>query len=125
MTRLLLIALAFAMAACTTSPVAPIQATGQGNITGIATLALWGEWESELAPAYTRLAVVRHRAARLLNNGKITVDTAIAVQKTADQARALLDQSRRGDAKHPTEQQRGQLAEAHRLIDTAEALLEH
>lgn len=125
MTRALLIALAFAMAACTAVPQTPIKAAGQGNITGIATLALWGGWESELAPAYTRLAAVRHRAARLLNADKIDVDTAIAVQQTADQARVLLDQSRRGQAKTPTDQQRAQLANAQRLIAIAESLLEY
>lgn len=125
MRRLLLIALACILAACSTAPAAPIQATGQGRIVGFATLAIWGDWESDLAPAYTQLAAARHRAARMLTDGRISVDTAVAVQKTADQARALLDASRRGDAKTPTQQQRDQLAEAKRLIAATEQLMEH
>lgn len=124
MIRVLLVALSFALAACTTAPVAPVQATGQGNISGFATLALWGEWESDLAPAYTRLAVLFHRTARALDARQITVDTAVAIRKTADQARHLLDASRRGDAKTPTLLQRAQLDEAQRLMVSIETLLE-
>jgi len=125
MLRILLISLVLALSACTSAPPAPLKAAGQGSVAGFATLALWGEWESELAPAYTQLAVVRHRAAKALDAGKISVDTAIAIQQAADQARQLLDESRRGDAKEPTLLQRAQLAEAKRLIVTAETLLEN
>lgn len=124
MIRALIIAAAFALSACSTAPNVPLQAAGQSRIAGFATLAVWGAWESDLAPAYTRLAVLRHRAARALEARMITVDTAVAIQKTADQARSLLDASRRGDAKEPTLLQRAQLAEAQRLLGTAETLLE-
>lgn len=125
MLRILLISLVLALSACTTAPTAPLKAAGQGTGAGFATLAFWGQWESELAPAYTQLAVVRHRAAKALDLGKIGVDTAIAIQQAADQARQLLDESRRGSANEPTLLQRAQLAEARRLIVTAETLLEN
>lgn len=124
MVRALIIAAALALAACTSAPSVPMQAAGQGNIAGFATLAVWGEWESDLAPAYTRLAVIRHRAARALDARRIGVETAVAIQKTADQARRLLDESRRGNTQAPTLLQRALLAEAQRLMDTAETLLE-
>lgn len=123
MSRILILAIALALSACATPP-SSLEAGARSNVAGFATLAVWGEWESDLAPAYTRLAVVRHRAARLLTDGRIGVDTAIAVQKSADEARALLDQSRRGNAKAPTAQQRDQLAAAQRLIAVAESHLE-
>ena len=125
MLRALLIAMVFALAACSSVPPVPLKAVGQSSFSGFATLALWGEWESELAPAYTRLAAVRHRAARQLDAGKVDVATAISVQQSADRARVLLDDSRRGDTKTPTLLQRAQLAEAQRLIASAEKLLEH
>lgn len=123
MIRLLLIALIVALSACTTAPASSVKAAGKGNISGVATLAMWGEWESDLAPAYTRLAVLRRAAARQLTAGQIDTAAAIRIQKTADQARALLDQSRRGDAKNPSLEQRAQLAEAQRLIASAEGVL--
>jgi len=127
MLRTLLIVLALALSACTSAPpapvAAPLKASGPASVSGIATLALWGDWESDLAPAYTQLAVLRLRAAHRLDAGKIAVTTAIAVQASADQARALLDKSRRGDAKSPTPLQRAQLAEAQRLITQIEGVL--
>lgn len=125
MIRALIIALALALTACTTTPTAPLSANAQSGLSGFATLAVWGEWESDLAPSYTRLAALRHRAARQLTDGRINADTAVTIQKTADRARALLDQSRRGNKTAPTDHQRAQLAEAKRLIATAETLLEH
>lgn len=123
--RALIIAAALALAACSTAPAVPMQAAGQGSISGFATLAIWGEWESDLAPAYTRLAVVLHRSARALDARRIDVETAAAIQKTTDQARRLLDASRRGSAKEPSLLQRAQLDEAQRLIGTAETMLEN
>lgn len=121
--RILLIAFVMALSACSAAPAIPIQASGQNAVTGFATAALWGTWEADLAPAYTRLAALRHRAARQLTDGRIDVATAIAIQQTADQARTLLDQSRRGNATTPSPEQRAQLAEAQRLIAVAEGAL--
>lgn len=124
--RVILIALAAAlMAACTSpAPIQPIEAIAQGKVVGFGTLADFGSWEFELAPAYTRLAVLRHRAARQLDERRIALPTAMAVQDLADRARALLDLSRRGNAMQPTVGQREQFAAARVLIADAEALLE-
>lgn len=123
--RALVIAIVFALlAGCAQAPATPIHAAGQARVTGFGTLADFGSWEFELAPAYTRLAVLRHRAALLLNDRRIGVGTAIAVQDLADRARSMLDRSRRGNTGQPTAEQRAQLDQARGLIADAEALLE-
>jgi hypothetical protein len=122
---LIALAVAALLSACSTAPAVPLQATASSSVTGFATLALWGTWESELAPAYTRLAVLRHRAARALQDGRIAVATAIEIQASADQARAKLDASRRGHATEPTADQRMLLVEARHLIYRAEQRLEN
>lgn len=119
-----LIAIGMTLSACTTVAPPPLAATGTATPAGFATLALWGEWESDLAPAYTRLAVLRHRAARLLDARRIDVAVAIAIQAEADRARNLLDDSRRGNSKTPTPRQRQQLADAIAAIAAAETRLE-
>lgn len=124
MRRSLLIAAALALSACASHQVTPLQATSPASVYGFATIAQWGHWESELAPVYTRLAALRHRAARALDAGRINVDTAIAIQANADRARVALDDSRRGPARDPTLLQRAQLAEAQRLIGVIEHLME-
>jgi hypothetical protein len=52
-----------------------------------------GSFEFEAAPAYTQLAMARHRAAVALGHGSISVDQAEMVQSRADAVRQLLDQS--------------------------------
>lgn len=121
---LIAIAAAVALAACASPVVTPIKAAAPASVSGFATLAVFGTWEMELAPAYTRLAAARHRAARALDAGHIDVDTAEVIQQSADQARRLLDDSRRGSAQTPTLLQRAQLAEAQRLIAALETRLE-
>lgn len=123
MRALLILIAAALLAACALAPVQPIQAAAQGKVAGFGTLADFGSWEFELAPAYTRLAVLRHRAARQLDERRIALDVAVTVQDLADRARALLDLSRRGNAKQPTLEQRAQLSAAVLLIADAEALL--
>lgn len=113
------------LSACATSPqTAPIAAKSGSSVAGFATLALFGTYEMELAPVYTRLASLRHRAARSLESGQITVDTAIRVQALADQARAKADAARRGDLITPTAEQRLSLSQSLGLIAQAEHLLE-
>lgn len=120
---ILALAVAAMLAGCATPP-KPVSAQGGSQLAGFATLAVWGTWEAELAPAYTRLAVLRHNAANRLDAGRISVQTAQMVQSMANEARAALDLSRRGPAKEPTDLQREQLADAIRLIERAEQLLE-
>lgn len=115
---------AAALSACAAPAVTPVTASGGSSISGFATLANFGTWEMDLAPAYTRLAVVRHRAARELDAGRIGVATAIDIQASADKARALLDASRRGNLKTPTAQQRDTLDQALHQISAVEQLLE-
>lgn len=122
--RAILFVLALALSACASQPELTARATGSGQITGFATAAMWGTWEAELAPAYTRIAALRYRAARAFQAGRITRDTAIAVQAGGDRANALLDASRRGNRAEPTAQQRADLAAALGEIDQIESLLE-
>lgn len=126
MRRLLLaLALLLGLTACSTpAVVSPLATSPRADVTGFATLATWGTWEMQLAPAYTRLAGLRHRASAQLDARRIPVATAIAVQATADQARAALDRSRRNDAAEPTPEQRAALADAQALIAKIETLLE-
>lgn len=124
MVRALILAAVLALSACATQPQATVRASAQGSVSGFATAALWGTWEVELAPAYTRLAALRHRAARALEAGRITVGTAEAIQASADLARSFLDASRRGHSTEPTPQQRTQLGAALGAIEHAEHLLE-
>lgn len=122
---LIALALAASLAACATPQPSPLSATARGNVTGFATLAVFGTWEMELAPAYTRLAALLHNTARQLDAQRIHKATAIEIQGLADQARSHLDGSRRGSQTAPTLLQRAALAEAIRLMDRAESLLEH
>lgn len=87
------------------------------GIAAFGTLASFGTWEMELAPAYTRLASLRHTAARRLDAGAITVADAVEIQLLADDARAALDESRRGLQTVPTEAQRRRLEDARRLLE--------
>lgn len=124
MIRALLIALVLGLSACTTAPEKPLAATGSTASTGVATLALWGTWEMELAPAYTRQIVLLKRAGRALRDGQIAVSSAIAIRDHAVAARRLLDDSRRGNATQPTALQRASLADALHRIALAEQILE-
>ena len=126
MRKILLAAvLAVSLAACATPQPAPLAAYARGHVTGVATLAIWGTWEMELAPAYTRQIVLLNRATRALEAGQIDVATAIEIRTAADRARQLLDASRRGHATQPTALQRASLADAQHQLYLAEQLLEN
>ena len=68
-------------------------AEGRTGVNAAATLS-WGPLEDALAPAYTRLAITRQRAARLLRDGRISKVQALQVLQHTDDARAKLDRSR-------------------------------
>lgn len=90
---LILIAAALVLSACA-APTTPLATASAPRDTGVivsATLAPLGSFEWTVAPDYTRLAVTRRLAARLLAQGRISVDVAEQVQVEADAARGLLD----------------------------------
>ena len=94
-----IVLLAVLMAACTSPPPQLLEPSAAvSGISAFGTLASFGTFEMELAPAYTRLAVLRHNAALALNRGGITVDLAKEIQAGSDLARGKLDQSRAYDA---------------------------
>lgn len=119
------LAIAALLSACAAAPQpAPVAATARANVSGVATLAVWGTWEMELAPAYTRQIVLLNRATRALEAGQIDVGTAVQIRDHATRARQLLDASRRGNATQPTALQRASLADALHQLYLAEQFLE-
>ena len=114
--------LAVTVAGCA-SPGAMQPVPHRTGFTGFATLANVGTFEWTAAPTWTRLAQLRHNAARALTNKTISVDVAKNVQARADLARSLLDQAnaadKRGDAAGATDQLRWAIA----AIDDAEIYL--
>ncbi|MBI4997852.1 MAG: hypothetical protein HZC22_13360 [Rhodocyclales bacterium] len=123
--RAILILLAAAvLAACAPAPVQPIQAAAQGKVAGFGTLTSFGDWEFQLAPAYTEVKALGHQAAVRFSAGAINLATAKKIQASLDAAQIFLDQSRRGNAKEPTTEQRLLLIEAQFQISEARNLLE-
>ena len=111
---------ALALAACATPADPPqLAATGATGIIAAATLAEWGTVEMSLAPAYTRNAIARQRAARALGTGKISADTARQILAATDAARTALDAGRTTPADLAAH-----LATAAAATDHAEQLLE-
>lgn len=119
----LLLPAIMALAACAHE--SPIAGSASGGPVAFATLASFGTFEMQLAPAYTRLAVLRHNAARALRDRRITVAAAVSIQSAADNARSLLDAAHAEtlDGK-PNPGAVEKLGHAQRLIAAAEKLLE-
>lgn len=87
--KIMIIAVSMILAAC--SSTVPLEGNGHASQTvAFATLA-FGPFEMKLAPAYTRLAVLRHKATVALRSGAITVSVAKEIQAGADRIRANLD----------------------------------
>ncbi|MBI2278195.1 MAG: hypothetical protein HYU74_12645 [Dechloromonas sp.] len=118
------LAIAVVLSACTTPHPTPIAASSHGSVTGVATAALWGTYEMEVAPVHTRLVVLYKRTARQAEAGRIPDATAVEIMRLADLARSHIDAARRGSQTEPTLVQRASLAEAIRLLDHAATLLE-
>lgn len=93
MRTLMIAAVAAVLSACAAPGAqlvsAPERDTG---VIVVGTLAPLGSFEWQVAPDYTKLATTRRLAARLLTNGRITVQAAEQVQAEADAARRLLDE---------------------------------
>lgn len=117
---LILLAALMALTGCA-APSAPITGQASGGPVMFGTLAAFGTFEMELAPAYTRLAVLRHTAARALRDKRITTKQAVDVQDMADTARRYLDEAHRLtlDGK-PNDDAKRMLRDAVWWIDEAE-----
>lgn len=101
---------ALAVSACAGMTPAQVAGNTSSGLYAAATLARAGTVDEQLAPAYTRNALVRQRAARALDAGRIDVGTARTVLGYTDAARRALDA--------------GHLATAQRAMSAAESLLE-
>lgn len=121
---------ALALAACSSSPektqaiIAAAQSEPLESF-AVGTLAPVGSFEWQAAPAYTKLALLRHSAAKKLRAGEITVSTALDVQAAADGIRSQLDAAIAADAaKQSTEAAKLLIAAGVQLF-AAEAALEN
>lgn len=90
MRALIVMALCALLFGCGSLP-SGIQGRAEGGPVMFGTVAAFGTFEMQLAPAYTRLAVLRHNTARALRDKRITVARAEFIQASADHARGLLD----------------------------------
>lgn len=118
--------LAILMIGCASTPKQPetLQAEqSTGAITAFGTLATFGTFEMQLAPAYTRLAVLRHNAAQALKKGRIDVALAKKIQRAANNARVYLDQAKLADAKKEPDVAKSALNEGITKIQETEGLL--
>ena len=120
MRLMILCVAALALSACASTP-AQIASTAQTGLYAAATLARAGTIDEQLAPAYTTNAMVRQRAARALDAGRIDVPTARAVLTQTDAARTALDTAR---ATASPAVGAAYIAQARRHITAAERLLE-
>jgi hypothetical protein len=89
----------------------------------VATLASFGSFEFEAAPAFTRLASFRHRSAALARSGDIGVATLEQAISDGDRARVLLDKALAADRAHNSPQAHQFLDDAIAIINSAEVAL--
>lgn len=122
MNKLLILALAWLLSACASATLPPTKQQGV-SVSAFATLASFGTFEMQLAPAYTRLAVLRHNAARALDKGRIPVDAAQEIQAGADAVRAQLDRARYLDAGKAADAAAASLDDALRGLEQLERRL--
>lgn len=116
---ILVAALALLSACAQSTPLASAPERDSGVIV-VGTLAPLGSFEWQVAPDYTRLATTRRIAARLLTQGRITVETAEQVQAEADAARRLLDEAvAAGGGAANVAQAREHIARAQKLVEAA------
>jgi len=129
MTRFIFVSLlALLLAACSSTPdrAAAIIAAAQLEPIesyAVATLAPIGSFEWQAAPAYTKLAMMRHNAAKALRKGEISVEDAIEVQNAADAIRAVLDAAVNDDVAGRREDATRKLLKAGLQLVAAETLI--
>ncbi len=124
MRYLIVIAMAALAAACVAPPVQPVAggATPSKPLV-VGTLAAENSHEWRAAPAWTQLIVLRHRAARLLDERRIDLAAAKRIQVLADEARGLLDAAAAADAAADTAKAAALLTEAQLRLTDATLLL--
>jgi hypothetical protein len=96
----MLVLMALLLAACAANAPVPLESAKAARSNGIyayGTLAT-NPAEAQLAPLYTRNALLRLTAARRLEDGRLDVAAARDIQALADQARTLIDRARNEDA---------------------------
>lgn len=131
MMRFILCALlALGLAACGSAPEKTQALMGAAQVDpiesfAVGTLAPIGTFEYKAAPAYTKLAMLRHNAAKKLRAGDITVQAAIDLQTAADGVRALLDAAVRDDAQGRNDAATTKLIAAGVQLFAAESALEN
>jgi len=116
---------ALLLAGCASTPLqGEARPARSGGVFAVATVAPWGSFEHEAAPAYTRLAVARRLAANRLDAGRITVSQAQRVQDAADAARAALDAARARADRGDRDGARGDLAGALAQVEGVEQIIQ-
>lgn len=127
MTRIwiLFLLLASFLIGCASTPqVTPLENKQEsGGLQVFATLADFGTFEMELAPAYTRLAMLRHNAAKALRKSQITRNDAISIQQAADFARAKLDESKKLSVENQEAEAKARLQTALEILKLQETRL--
>lgn len=97
-------------------------ADGMGYF-AVGTLAPLGSFEWKIAPSYTRLATVRHNAARALKQHRLTFAEAVDVLDATDRARAALDAAVVADSKKDSKGAEREAAAGAAAIVEAESIL--
>lgn len=119
-----LIALAFVVGCSSLDPPEALQPVPhKSGFTGFATLASSGTFEFATAPAWTRLAQLRHNAAAALRVQKISVATAREIQARADLVRTLIEDAIVADRSGDVVKAKDKLAWATAGLDDAEIKL--
>jgi len=116
--------MALALGACTTNPLqGEARPARSGGVFAVATVAPWGTFEHEAAPAYTRLAVALRVTSNRLTTGRITASQARTVLSTAEATKAVLDAARARADRGDREGARVDLADALVQVDAVEQLV--
>lgn len=125
MWKLILVAVVMVLAGCGTMGATPAlqPAPVKTAFVGFATLASVNTFEWQAAPTWTRLAALRHNAARALGKQQITVDAAKSIQARADLARSFLDKATAADKRGNRNQAGDDLRWAIAAIEDAESTL--
>ncbi|MCC7484564.1 MAG: hypothetical protein IT529_06200 [Burkholderiales bacterium] len=121
--RIIIAALALAaLAGCATPDLG--SAGAPQRVMAAATLAPVGSFEHRISPTYTGLVMLRLQAARRVEDGRITVETAREILARTDAVREMLDQAVRAEAQGERVRARTLAAEAALHLAAASQLIE-